>query len=85
MWPFTAARKARQCNHVPLITVEEIEKRLQGVESLYYNLANDKRGNQGVFAILSLPLKKEEWKEDSVFLIADIGSVNVNVLLEEKS
>lgn len=40
-----------------------------------------KRENEGVFAVLSLPLKKE----DSVFIGADTGSLNGNVLLEEKS
>lgn len=40
-----------------------------------------KRENEGVFAVLALPLKKE----DSVFIGADTGSLNGNVLLEEKS
>lgn len=41
----------------------------------------NQRGNQEAFAIISLTLKKE----GSVFLVADIGSLYGNVLLEEKS
>lgn len=40
-----------------------------------------KRENEGVFVIVSLPLKKK----GSVFLGADTGSLNGNVLIEEKS